>query len=220
MTTALAPKELQEKVIPIVDAAKTLAIRNNDTYVEATSLLTAIKTMRREIANTFDPIIAKQFAAHREACEQKRRHESPLIEAENLLKRGIVGFQKERERIRRQEERRLQEIARKAEEDRKLAEAKAAEDAGDHKTANEIINETPAVPPVILTSPVPKVSGVVTKENWNFRIVDVKAIPHEYMIPDLVKIRQVVKAFKGDIKIPGVEIFSEKVISAKPTTEV
>ena len=50
---------------------------------------------------------------------------------------------------------------------------------------------------------------------WKFRINDVGKIPHEYMIPDEQKIGAVIRATKGQVQIPGVEIYSEDSVSAR-----
>lgn len=61
----------------------------------------------------------------------------------------------------------------------------------------------------------PKAEGVSTREIWKFEIVDEKLIPREWLTPDLNKIGQAARGAKDAISIPGVRIYSEKILSAK-----
>ena len=46
---------------------------------------------------------------------------------------------------------------------------------------------------------------------WKFRIIDEGKIPREYMIPDQIKIGQLVRALKQATNIPGIEAYEDKV---------
>lgn len=69
------------------------------------------------------------------------------------------------------------------------------------------------VAPVISREP-PKVIGVQTREVWKFEVMDSDLVPRQFLSVDEAKIRKVVGALKGDTRIEGVRIWSEKAIAA------
>ena len=108
-------KEITERALTVPEKAKAIIIQSNDDFIKAGEILTVIKSLRKEIDATFDPIIKKQLEAHREAIAQKKKVDAPLIEAEGIIKPRMAAWNTEQERIRREEEDRLREIARKQE---------------------------------------------------------------------------------------------------------
>jgi len=71
------------------------------------------------------------------------------------------------------------------------------------------------VPVPILASAPAKVSGLSTREHWDFRITDPSKLPREYLIPNEAAIRSVVKGLKGQTNIPGVEVFRDDVVAGR-----
>jgi hypothetical protein len=190
------------------------AITNNNDYVKAGNILLTIKDIRKKIEATFKPIKQKFDAAKKEVLDQEKAADRPLIEAENWIKPLISGYLIEQEKIRQAEERRLHELARKEEEERRLLEAIEAEKNGQQEEAQAIIDAPVQAPPVVVPKAVPKVEGISMRENWRFRIVDEKKIPREFLKVDEVKIGAYVRAMKSAGNIPGVEIYNEATIGA------
>jgi hypothetical protein len=105
-----------------------------------------------------------------------------------------------------EEEVRFQELARKKAEGEALLAAQAAEDMGDVAAAEEILS-APVVPRIVkLDSTVPMTPGLSMTDTWSYRIVNIGQIPREYMMPDEKKIGAMVRASKGTVVIPGVEV--------------
>jgi hypothetical protein len=206
--------EIQERALTVPEQAKAIIIITNEDYTRAGEILLTIKDIRKEIDATFDPIIKKAHEAHKEAVAQKKKIDAPLIEAEGIIKPRISDYLAEQERIRRAEENRLREIARKEEEERQLMEAIAAEQAGETEEAAAIINEPVYVAPVVVPKSVPKIQGVSTQKRWTFRVVDPSKVPREYLAVDEQKIGAVVRALKDQCKINGVEVYSEDIVTA------
>lgn len=48
-----------------------------------------------------------------------------------------------------------------------------------------------------------KVPGLALREAWDGEVVDVDAIPREYLIPDVKALKALTRARKGDPRIPG-----------------
>jgi hypothetical protein len=207
-------KEVTTLALSVPDQAKQISIKSMDDYVRAGEIMLTIKAIRKKITDTFKPIKQKMDAAKREVLDQEDLADKPLREAEAWLSPQIVSWNREQERIRQVEETRLREIARKAEEERKLAEAIAAPIA----EQAAILDEPVIVSPVIVPKSVPKVAGMSIRDNWKFRVANEKLIPREYLKVDEVKIGQVVRALKDQTNISGVEVYNEGSVSGRRTT--
>lgn len=233
---------VEEKALSLPDQAKAIRIADQGTFERAAEFLLGVKALRREIDETFDPVIKKSHEAHKEAVAAKKKVEAPVADAEAIVKRGMGTYQLEQERVAREaaevarkERERLEAEARAREgaerkrlereaEDRRLAEASEAEARGDAETAARLL-DAPLEPvfvapaaPVFMPPPAPetaKVEGVSFRESWDFELVDERNLPREYLTPDLKKIGAVVRAMKGETKIPGVRVWSTKTVAAR-----
>lgn len=204
------PDVIEVKTMAIPDQARGIIVVNNESMERANTLLLDIRALRKEVEATFKPLAQKaSFEAHKAVKEQWDKAEAPLEEGEAILKSSIRAYMDEVERIRREEERRLQEIARKQEEERRLAEALLAEAEGNKEEAQAILDEPDFVPMPTVKADIPKVDNRLFRKVWKFRIVDEGQIPRQYMTPDMVKIGGVVRAMKGVTNIPGIQVYEE-----------
>jgi galactitol-specific phosphotransferase system IIB component len=208
-------KEVNALALSIPEQAKQITIKTMADYTRASDIIMSIKAIRKKITDTFKPIKQKMDAAKQEVLDQEKAADKPLKEAEAWLSPQIIEWNHKQERIRREEEDRLRKIAEDEEKERRLKEAVSAEQSGNQEEAEAIINEPVYVPPVVVPKAAPKVAGMSIRENWKFRITNEKLIPREYLKADEVKIGQVVRAMKSAANIPGIEIYSEGVISGR-----
>jgi ATPase subunit of ABC transporter with duplicated ATPase domains len=142
-----------------------------------------------------------------------------LARVEGNIKNAMLTFQREQEEIRRKMEARIQELARREEERRRKAleeKAKKADEKGDVEKAEDLRQqkEEVFVPAPIVESQVTKVAGISTKKVWRFKIIDASKIERQWMVPDEKAIQAYVTATKGTRPIPGLEIYSEDVLSS------
>jgi len=203
------------------EKAAALAVVDDATYGLASEMLKGIKALRNRIAETFDKHIKRAHEAHKGLVKEKADAEAPLTQAEATIKRNLVTYSTEQERLRKLKEQRLAEMARQQEEERQLAEAAALEsyavETGDAEmlvTAQEIAAAPVVAPVIVLPKATPVVSGISFRDVWKFRVVNAALVPREYLSVDEVKIGGVVRAMKNTVTIPGVDIYSEKVASA------
>jgi hypothetical protein len=206
--------EISTRALTVPEQARTVEITDDESYKRAAEVLLQIKDLRRQIDEAFDPIISKAHEAHREALGQKKRADAPLVEAEGIIKPRIAAYIADINRKRTEEEARLREEERRKEEERRLEEAIKAEAAGQTEKAEEILAAPVSIAKVRPTTEAPRVAGVSIQKRWTYRIVDESKIPREYLSPDLIKIGAVVREFKGEAVIPGVEVFSEDNVAA------
>ena len=212
--------EIETQSLTIPERATTLRIIDAKTYSRAGNFWKEIRAIRAKVADSFDPLIKHVHAFHKATLAKKEEIDKPLENAERFVKSSMNTWNAEQERIRIAEQRRLEEIARKAEEERLLQEAIVTEaearasGASKEEAAQEaaaIIEKPVYVPPIIIPKEVPKVTGMSFRTIWKFRIIDIAKIPREYLEPDMVKIGRVVRALKGQTNIPGIRVYEEKV---------
>jgi phage-related minor tail protein len=210
-TEVVAPntEKLDAETSAIVTTANSIEIQSNDDLALSGEFLKRVKRARGILNDTFDNVIKKAHKAHKAAVAAKRQHEEPLTKAERIVKGKVSAYTTEQERIRRAKEARLAEQARKEAEEAQLAEAARLEAAGDHESAEAVIEApTPAVP-VVVPKTVSKVQGMSTRKVWKYRIVEPNAIPRNWMVPDERAIRAHARSMKERASIPGVEFYSE-----------
>lgn len=206
-----APALIAKVSVPLSEA-RSFKIANNQQYAEAGERLKGIKALLKEVGDSFDPIIKKAHDAHKEAVGKKKEHEQPLLEAERIYKTGMLGYQQEQERIRREEQARLEEAARKERERLETRAAKAEEKGKDEKAA-ELRAQAATVPAPVVSIETPKVSGISTRESWRAVVFDktalIKAVaegkvPDTIILYDQAALNQLARSLKSGLNYPGV----------------
>jgi len=199
------------------DQAKELKIVDDISLHTASNFLVSIRKLRKEINEAFNPIIEKAHAAHKEALSTKKRFDQPLIEAELIVKPQISNYMAMLARKQREAE----AAAEKAEEEKRLKEEKQlaaaieAEDSGDLKKRDEIMEEiTPEVAPVEYAT-APKLKGTSIRKIWKWRVIDINIIPREYLIVNPNMITTEMRKSKGDTNIPGIQVYSEDSVATR-----
>lgn len=154
--------------------------------------------------------------------------------AEDGLKGYIRRFEDEQDRVRRDEQARLQRLAdeRAAAERRRLADeaAEKARKAAELEAAGKVRSaeamrqqsatmtaqaEKTVAPVVISAAPVmPRTAGTVSAKRWTYEITDRSQIPDEYWVIDEVKLRKAVMVNPSGCTIPGVRAYQETEIRA------
>jgi hypothetical protein len=203
-TSAIA--EASEQVgdsTDVLNQSLALVVKNQETYDGAFSLGRSIKALIQAVEDTFDPICEDANKVHKTATAARKKHLDPLEIAKSLVARKMTTWNTEQERKREEAERKERERLEKIEEDRRLKEAAKLEEQGLNEAAEEMLEE-----PIIIAPPsesarvkryeVEKPKGVSHAQNWTFDIIDVSKLSREYMIPDEVKIRKLVKAVHKD----------------------
>ncbi|MDD5086070.1 MAG: hypothetical protein PHE61_08605 [Candidatus Omnitrophica bacterium] len=194
----------------VLNSAKGVIIKTPEQAQRAGDWRNRIKTKlkeldddRKELTRPLDEIKKKIMDKYRPAVER-------LEEAYRIFDRGLSGYLAEQERIRQEQQRKLDEEARKK---REAAEAKAAEwaEKGNEKKAEEWAEKAETVIAPVVATP-PKVEGITTRDDWEIEITNTNAIPREWLVPDVQAISKFVKSTKGMKQIPGVKIIPKKVI--------
>jgi hypothetical protein len=137
-----------------------------------------------------------------------------LAGIERTIKRAMAAWaDAERARLADQQ-RHLDEEARKQRE--KLAmQAAKAEAAGKTEKAEDLqLRAATTVAPVVPREP-PKVAGVSMRAVWKYEITNPAIVPREMCSPDPKKIAAIVAALKSETNIPGVRVYEDQQVAAR-----
>lgn len=221
MTATDEISEAKTKAMEIASVASVaIVIHTADDYRAAGEQLTRIKHAAKQLEELRLSLTRPLDESKKRIMAMFARPKDDLDGAEAKLKRAMLAYNTEQDRIRREAEARLRAEA-EAEEKRQEAQRKAALDAalesGDAAKAEEIIN-TPAVPPppvaVVPQAIPPKVAGVSTRKIWTWKITDPDLIPRDYLLVNESMLTAVAKSGKGAVKVPGVEFYQVESIAA------
>lgn len=208
-------QEIQELSRSYPAQANTIALSIIDdaTNQKAGEFLVTIKGFRKKVEEHFGPVVKKTYDAWKATVDLRKKADSPLDQAELIVKGAMNTYRREQDRIRAEEERKRIEASKKQQDDAKLKAAEEASSRGDHATANAIINQPTIAPAPVAEKPA-AVAGVAFRDKWDFRIINADMIPREYLVVDEKKIGAVVRAMKDKTNIPGVEVIKDQTVSA------
>lgn len=177
---------VREAVDIVIESIKSLEIKNECDYQEASAFLVQVKTTQKQVDEYFEADLEKAKIVFEGIKKEKQKLTLPLQKAESAVKQLISGYMKK---------------AREEAERQAVREAKK-------------VSKGEAFVVVAPKDPVPKAEGVTGVDHWGFHVTDEAQIPREYLTPDLKKIGALVRAMKGQIQIPGVKITHDVVVRA------
>jgi len=229
-----AHHDLTEQVVSWPAKARTASVTDGPSYEAAAELLKAIKALRAEVDQTFDRHIKNAHAAWKDLLAEKARHEQPLTDAETIIKRALVAYDQAQERQRRDEQRRLDELAKQQAQDDALARAAAMEaegrDYGDASLVREaemVVQEAIDMPPPpmapIAPRTTPKVAGISMVTTWSCACTDLKAlIAFVAAHPEHVNLLQfnqtagnaLARAQRENLRVPGLRAVATQGVAA------
>ena len=141
---------IESKALAIPEQAKLITVTDNESMERANTFKLDIKAMIKEIDEWFKPLADKAFQSHRAITGKWNETKAPLKAADDHVTNQVKFYLAEVRRKQEAEEARLREIARKEEEERRLAEAEALEKEGRPEEAEEILSE-----PITYVAPAP-----------------------------------------------------------------
>ncbi len=104
---------LEPERVSLVARAQSLVIKTADMYEEAAGWLRSVKTALKRIEDARNRVKQPILEAGRAIDAQAKEAAAPWLEAEAKIKTQMLGFQREQDRIRQEEQRRLNEAAEK-----------------------------------------------------------------------------------------------------------
>ena len=215
--------EIQHSATTTLTEAKAFRIATAPQFEEAGAKLMGIKTLLKKIADTFDPHIKRAHDAHKSLVAEKKQHEAPLMEAEGHVKRAMLGFQQEQERIRLAAEAKAQEAARK-EREKLVAQAAKAAEKGKTEKAEALQMQAAAVVTPILAPTTPKLAGISTRITYKATVVDKLAlivavaegkVPLNAVDVNMPFLNNQARAMRETLAYPGVKVETETGIASR-----
>ena len=197
-------KSLQKQV-----AALGTKIVNAQQYESWCGVMVLAKRQIEMVAAHYKPQKEAAHHAHKVVCDAESR-DLKIPKEIDALGRKVTGEWATSERDRKTlEQAAAVEAARKAEETRIAAEAKALRDAGADFEAEVLVAEPPVAPVAIAPQPVDTVAGVGMDTVWRWRVVNFALVPDEYKLADAKRLDLVAKMNKGGAVVSGIEFYSE-----------
>jgi len=207
-------EKLNQESKELSTTVSSMVITSQDQYEKAAGLLLAVKKMKKQVHDFFDPLVEKTRAAWKESLEKRDNQLEPVEYAENIVKKKIKKYENEQEQKRQEAEREAQrkadEQARKERERLQKRAEKAAEKGKEEKAADLMDQAAEVAPPPVTVEPtINRVKNLGITRVWKYKIENEDLIPREYMTPDLPAIGKVVRALKQNVNIPGVRVYQE-----------
>lgn len=166
-------EELKREVMTVSQTEITVV--DQITYAAANDMIGRLQAIRKEVVARFAEPKRKAAEAHKAVCGLEKSFLEPVDEKIHLLKNSTTSwYAAEQRRIAAEEERRRKEV-----EDM-TALAAEAEASGDSDTAAEAV--VAAVTEEAQTTLMPKVKGTYMREVWKAEVVDLAALPRQYLI--------------------------------------
>lgn len=211
---------IESKAMHLPEKARLIVVDSNDGMTIADNTVKDLDLMIKEVSDFFDPLVKKAHEAHKALTGKRGEVIKPLEDAKTYLVNQVKTYQRKLKEAAEAEARRLAEIARKEEEERRLAEAEQAMADGNEEEANAILEEPVYVAPVQVKPEMVKVDNRKYATRPKARVVNkldvIKAVAVNPALQDLLDINitvanQKARAFGKELGrvIKGLEYYEE-----------
>lgn len=218
---ATIEEQLEKSGAMAVQTAREFKVASQDDYEQGAKYLNGIKTRAKQIVEYWKPAKEAADKAHKQLVAKEKQMLKPLQEAEAIIKRTMLDYQRAVEKARREAE---AEARRRQEEEarRLLEQAVQAEEKGDDQQAAinmamaQMVSEMPAAPVVAS----PTAQGTSIRKTWKAKVVDEKLVPAyfngmELRTINMTALNNLAKTTKGTMQIPGVEFYEDASLSVR-----
>ena len=213
MSNEITP--LQKDINQAVANANALVIKDGTGLQTASEYLRQCNLRIKAVGAEFDEICEKANAAHKAATARRKLHLDPVNRAKLIISGKVTVYHNQQQRILNEREAEKRRIAREESDAAKLAEAELLLAEGEPELAEAVLEEERPLEIVQAPAAEPEPEGLSYRDNWQFEVVAIKEIPAEYLQVNEKGIRAVVKALKGNTKIPGIRVFNKKTVIQK-----
>ena len=207
--------DAESKAVAVLDQeAGALAIKTPDDYQAAGELRSRLKGKIKRLDEMRKSAVDPLNTAVKVINGWFKTPAEKLTNAVARVDSLTIAYDDEQQRRAQEEQARLNA---KAEKERLAAEAKAKEFADKGKTGkqDEWLEKASTIVAPVVEAAVPKVGGQGIRIQWYGEVVDFKALPDEYKLPNMSAIDKVAGALKDKTAIAGVVIRSRKIVSGR-----
>lgn len=207
--------EVRAEIVPVLDAAKAMVVVDEVSYLRALELGRMCDQKAKHVESVWKDAREKAHGAWKAITETISSFTKPLGEARTIVTRKATDWEHEDAQRKRVTEQTRQAEEQRRIENERLRQADELVKAGKVELADRVMEKEIVVAPQKIEE-APKPEKTTIGEKWQFEITEEVALPREYLTPNLVKIGQIVRALKGETRIPGVRVFDAgKVIFRK-----
>jgi hypothetical protein len=194
----------------LVERIQQIQVIDAQSYERAGEELVKVKAYKKRVRDHFRPHKKAADKLHSDLCADEKRHLRAPEAVESLLEGRMLAWKEEEERKAEEERRAAEAEERRKAEDAQIAQAEDAKARGDEEAAEAILEEAPRPMPAPRRRAAPKLAGLSARKNWTYEVVDATKIPREYLKVDTTKIGQIVRAMKQQAEktIPGIRVFA------------
>lgn len=216
-------QEFQTRALAIVEKSKAFIIIKDDAMLQSANIfLLNIRTITKEIMDSYGPLIDEAHQHHKNILAEERKYLDLYSGPEKMVRKAVADYLAEKERLRReaQAERDRLEAERIKQQQKAQAEATKAVDRGDEAKALNILAKSSIKDQVLMEAkPMvpsrPATEGISSRVIWKYEITNPDLLPREFLMPNMSAIGKQVSFLKGDCKIPGVRVFSENILAVR-----
>lgn len=217
METVKLDETLKTHVVSL-DIVKEEKIIDQISYDNAGLHLKNAQALEKKIKSFFEPHKQKAHELHKGICSSEKQELKPVQDVIKILKEGMNTFVYEQEKLAREKEQKIAAEAKKAEEEKLLAEAQALQDAGHKELAEEVIQQDVHVN-VEVKTPDFKTNNVRTRTTHHAKVTSLKELmievlegraPRNLITVDFTALNKLATSTKGSMQIKGVEFYEKK----------
>ena len=207
---------IQAEVAPVVAQAQCFAVGTPEQYSAASVFLKEVKAAQSRVVAFFAPMKQKAHEAHKEITTKEAATLKPLTEAEALVKRNMLAFYQDQERIRQEEQRKAQAIADEAaRKERERLEKEAAKLKTPELKEQRLEQAAAIIAPVVsVASVTPVISGQSIRKTWTARVTNAAIVPREWLTVNEAALKAFAKSTKGAVPVAGVQFFEESSLAS------
>jgi len=212
--------DIDSQVLAIPEQARLIVVKDKESMTMADNTINGINEWLKKVDDHYKPMADAAFKTHRSITSRWKEIKQPLEDAKTHLVNLVKAYQRKVRDEAEAEQRRLAEIARKQEEERRLAEALEAEKEGNVEEAQAIIEEEVFIPTPVVKIETPKVDGRKYAMRPKARVINkldvIKTVAMNPALIDLIDINMTVanqkaKGMGKDLgkAIKGLEYYEE-----------
>ena len=214
MKNQINETEIKQEVKNIITTTQKITITTAADMQISADYLRNIKTAQKRIIDFFAPLKKSAHETWKKIVASEKELIDPLNQVEINIKRKVAQYTQEQERIRQEEQRRLQAKAdEQARREREALEKKAVRLKTPEKKEALLEQAEMVAAPVIQLAPEKKPEGISTREIWKAKIINESSVPREFLIVNQKALDAFARSTKGKIKVSGVEFYSEKSVA-------
>lgn len=217
-TAVAIPETVKTAIEERLAWARSVTIRNGEERTRAVETIKECKGLIAEIKAKLDKSCTLADQAHKEACRLRDSFLAAPKEVDGLLRAAVARYDAEQERIRMEEQRRLQaEADERARKERERLEREASKLKTPELREARLEAAAAVVAPVVTMPTAPRVDGESKRVTWKARLVDrcafiraaAAAGRFEFLVVDEPALNAFARRTMGEVALTGVEFYKE-----------